>query len=76
MVFTLTKLCQIKFCICRQKKLALAYNNRGLIQYKKVNFHEAVDDYTCSLKFDVQIPQTFYNRGLIHYRLGRCLNRY
>ncbi|XP_041361605.1 tetratricopeptide repeat protein 32-like [Gigantopelta aegis] len=56
--------------IALQKKLALAYNNRGLIQYKKVNFHEAIDDYTHSLQFDLQLPQTFYNRGLIHYRLG------
>ncbi|XP_046374028.1 tetratricopeptide repeat protein 32-like [Haliotis cracherodii] len=54
-----------------QKKLGLAYNNRGFILYQKVEFDEAINDYTRGLGCDQHMSFTFYNRGLIHYRLGR-----
>ncbi|XP_059837765.1 tetratricopeptide repeat protein 32 [Hypanus sabinus] len=50
--------------------LAKAYNNRGQIKYLRVDFYEAVDDYTLAIenKEDFEVP--YYNRGLIKYRLG------
>ncbi|KAF3702954.1 Tetratricopeptide repeat protein 32 [Channa argus] len=50
--------------------LATAYNNRGQIKYLRVDFREAVEDYTSAIQADSQFEIPFYNRGLIHYRLG------
>ncbi len=50
--------------------VALAYNNRGHLRYLKVDFTEAVSDYTAALQHCHSIAVIFYNRGLIHYRLG------
>lgn len=55
---------------CEAGDLATAYNNRGQIKYFRVDFHEAVEDYTSALQADSQFEIPFYNRGLIHYRLG------
>lgn len=55
---------------CEAGKLATAYNNRGQIKYLRVDFHEAVEDYTSAIQIDSQFETPFYNRGLIHYRLG------
>ncbi|XP_069742569.1 tetratricopeptide repeat protein 32 [Narcine bancroftii] len=71
--------CYTKFIhICTEGKqkhkcaqdLANAYNNRGYIKYLRVDFHEAMDDYTLAIenKEDFEVP--YYNRGLIKYRLG------
>ncbi|KAM8832526.1 tetratricopeptide repeat protein 32 [Spinachia spinachia] len=51
-------------------KLAMAYNNRGQIKYLRVDFNEAVEDFTSAIKADCRFEIPFYNRGLIHYRLG------
>nr|XP_020639911.1 tetratricopeptide repeat protein 32 [Pogona vitticeps] len=50
--------------------LATALNNRGQIKYLRVDFYEAMDDYTAAIeaKPDFEVP--YYNRGLILYRLG------
>lgn len=50
--------------------MANAYNNRGQIKYLRVDFYEAMDDYTLAIehKEDFEVP--YYNRGLIKYRLG------
>ncbi|XP_020375623.1 tetratricopeptide repeat protein 32 [Rhincodon typus] len=55
---------------CCAKDLANAYNNRGQIKYLRVDFYEAMDDYTLAIqtKEDFEVP--YYNRGLIRYRLG------
>ncbi|XP_051880962.1 tetratricopeptide repeat protein 32 [Pristis pectinata] len=55
---------------CCAQDLANAYNNRGQIKYLRVDFHEAMDDYTLAIenKEDFEVP--YYNRGLIKYRLG------
>ncbi|XP_067840454.1 tetratricopeptide repeat protein 32 isoform X2 [Heptranchias perlo] len=55
---------------CCAKDLANAYNNRGQIKYLRVDFCEAMDDYTLAIqhKEDFEVP--YYNRGLIRYRLG------
>lgn len=50
--------------------LASAFNNRGQIKYFRVDFNEAVEDYTSAIKANCQFEIPFYNRGLIHYRLG------
>ncbi|GAA6228833.1 tetratricopeptide repeat protein 32 [Lates japonicus] len=55
---------------CTAGDLATAYNNRGQIKYLRVDFHEAVEDYTSAIQTDSQFEIPFYNRGLIHYRLG------
>nr|XP_046229504.1 tetratricopeptide repeat protein 32 [Scatophagus argus] len=55
---------------CVASNLATAYNNRGQIKYLRVDFHEAVDDYTSAIQADSQFEIPFYNRGLVHYRLG------
>ncbi|XP_040920448.1 tetratricopeptide repeat protein 32 [Toxotes jaculatrix] len=55
---------------CQARNLATAYNNRGQIKYLRVDFHEAVEDYTSAIQADSQFEIPFYNRGLIHYRLG------
>lgn len=56
---------------CEASSLATAYNNRGQIKYLRVDFREAVDDYTSAIQADSQFEVPFYNRGLIRYRLGK-----
>ncbi|KAG8445686.1 hypothetical protein GDO86_010459 [Hymenochirus boettgeri] len=55
---------------CSAEDLAVAFNNRGQIKYLRVEFYEAMDDYTeaIRIKSDFEVP--YYNRGLILYRLG------
>ncbi|XP_037541816.1 tetratricopeptide repeat protein 32 [Nematolebias whitei] len=55
---------------CEAVRLATAFNNRGQIKYFRVDFHEAVEDYTSAIQADNQFSVPFYNRGLILYRLG------
>ena len=55
---------------CEATSLATAYNNRGQIKYLRVDFHEAVEDYTSAIQADSRFETPLYNRGLIHYRLG------
>ena len=53
------------------KALAEAYNNRGQIKYRRVDFDGAIEDYTNALKVDKNYAVAYYNRGQIHYRLGK-----
>uniref|UniRef100_A0A8C6TL83 Tetratricopeptide repeat domain 32 n=1 Tax=Neogobius melanostomus TaxID=47308 RepID=A0A8C6TL83_9GOBI len=55
---------------CDATDLATAFNNRGQIRYLRVDFTEAVEDYTCAIQAQAHFPVPYYNRGLIHYRLG------
>ncbi|XP_072306841.1 tetratricopeptide repeat protein 32 isoform X2 [Eucyclogobius newberryi] len=55
---------------CEASDLATAFNNRGQIRYLRVDFTEAVEDYTCAIQAQGQFEIPYYNRGLIHYRLG------
>lgn len=50
----------------RSEKLALAFNNRGFLKYKAVDFDGAITDYTKSLKLNT----SSYNRGTVLYRLS------
>ncbi|XP_062981915.1 tetratricopeptide repeat protein 32 [Elgaria multicarinata webbii] len=53
---------------CRD--LATALNNRGQIKYFRVDFYEAMDDYTSAIAAQPDFEVPYYNRGLILYRLG------
>lgn len=53
------------------EKLVLAYNNRGFLQYLKVEFRLAIQDFTNALEQDNNFAIAFYNRGLVLYRLSR-----
>jgi len=55
---------------CQASKLAHAFNNRGQIKYFRVDFYEAMEDYTKAIETDGQFEVPYYNRGLIRYRLG------
>lgn len=61
---------------CEASNLATAYNNRGQIKYLRVDFHEAVEDFTSAIQTDSRFEIPFYNRGLIHYRLGKSTSRH
>ncbi|KPP72167.1 hypothetical protein Z043_108861 [Scleropages formosus] len=54
---------------CDAGDLAVAFNNRGQIKYFRVDFYEALDDYTAAIKANNLFEVPFYNRGLIRYRL-------
>ena len=55
----------IKEVVCK------ALNNRGQIKYLRVDFNEAIEDYSKALQLNDMSEVVLYNRGLIHYRLGR-----
>uniref|UniRef100_A0A667GAS3 Tetratricopeptide repeat domain 32 n=1 Tax=Lynx canadensis TaxID=61383 RepID=A0A667GAS3_LYNCA len=56
---------------CSPEDLATAYNNRGQIKYLRVDFYEAMDDYTSAIRVQPTFEVPYYNRGLILYRLGK-----
>lgn len=56
---------------CEAINVATAYNNRGQIKYLRVDFYEAIEDYTSAIQADSHFEIPLYNRGLIHYRLGK-----
>ncbi|KAB0379990.1 tetratricopeptide repeat protein 32 [Muntiacus reevesi] len=55
---------------CSPEDLATAFNNRGQIKYFRVDFYEAMDDYTSAIEVQPSFEVPYYNRGLILYRLG------
>ncbi|KAL0965044.1 hypothetical protein UPYG_G00276050 [Umbra pygmaea] len=55
---------------CDASDLATAFNNRGQIKYFRVDFREAIEDYTAAIEANSHFEVPFYNRGLIRYRLG------
>ncbi|XP_036290585.1 tetratricopeptide repeat protein 32 isoform X1 [Pipistrellus kuhlii] len=55
---------------CSPEDLATAYNNRGQIKYFRVDFYEAMEDYTSAIGVQPDFEVPYYNRGLILYRLG------
>ncbi|XP_018119529.1 tetratricopeptide repeat protein 32 isoform X4 [Xenopus laevis] len=55
---------------CSPEDLAVAFNNRGQIKYFRVDFYEAMDDYTEAIQIKPSFEVPYYNRGLILYRLG------
>ncbi|CAK6434883.1 unnamed protein product [Pipistrellus nathusii] len=55
---------------CSPEDLATAYNNRGQIKYFRVDFYEAMEDYTSAIRIQPDFEVPYYNRGLVLYRLG------
>nr|XP_056712239.1 tetratricopeptide repeat protein 32 [Euleptes europaea] len=55
---------------CGSRDVATAFNNRGQIKYLRVDFYEAMDDYTSAIEAQPDFEVPYYNRGLILYRLG------
>lgn len=55
---------------CSTEDVSIAYNNRGQIKYFRVDFYEAMDDYTEAIRINPKFEVPYYNRGLILYRLG------
>ncbi|XP_068136368.1 tetratricopeptide repeat protein 32 [Hyperolius riggenbachi] len=55
---------------CSPQDLATAYNNRGQVKYYRVDFYEAMDDYTEAIRVNPDFEIPYYNRGLVLYRLG------
>ncbi|XP_028578141.2 tetratricopeptide repeat protein 32 isoform X2 [Podarcis muralis] len=61
----------IEYCACASSHdLATAFNNRGQIKYLRVDFYEAMEDYTSAIEAWPEFEVPYYNRGLILYRLG------
>ncbi|XP_058035255.1 tetratricopeptide repeat protein 32 isoform X3 [Ahaetulla prasina] len=58
------------FCKHLCHDLATALNNRGQVKYFRVEFYEAMDDYTSAIQAQPDFEIPYYNRGLILYRLG------
>lgn len=54
----------------RRHELALAYNDRGHIHYRLIEFDEAIEDYTEALRYNDRLAAAYYNRGTVHYRMG------
>ncbi|MBN3277417.1 TTC32 protein, partial [Polyodon spathula] len=55
---------------CSAEDLAVAYNNRGQVKYLRVDFYDAMEDYTSAIRAKKDFAVPYYNRGLIRYRLG------
>ena len=55
----------------RSEELTDSYNARGHIRYLWVDFDEAISDYTEAIKRSPNFAVAHYNRGQVHYRLGK-----
>lgn len=53
-----------------KNELARAFNERGYIQYLRVDFQSAIDDYSKAIALNEDFTVAYYNRGLVQYRLG------
>ena len=53
------------------KTLADSLNSRGHIRYLWVDFDAAIEDYTAAIERNSGLAVAYYNRGQVHYRLGR-----
>lgn len=51
--------------------LSCAWNDRGHLKYLNVDFDAAISDYTRAIELDKNFAVPYYNRGQIHYRMGR-----
>ncbi|ELV11112.1 Ribosome biogenesis protein WDR12 [Tupaia chinensis] len=59
----------IRQCACAAS--VGAKPRRGQIKYLRVDFYEAMDDYTSAIAVQPSFEVPYYNRGLILYRLVR-----
>ncbi|KAK8756798.1 hypothetical protein V5799_000503 [Amblyomma americanum] len=51
-------------------ELALAYNERGQMHYRMIEFDKAVEDYTEAIHYCDKLAAAYFNRGTIRYRMG------
>ena len=65
------RLCRVNWNPSLTRELASAFNNRGQLKYLQVDFKAAIADYTEAIDVDGDFPIPYYNRGQIHYRLGK-----
>ena len=67
-----------RFPLQHKDELARAYNERGYIQYLRVDFDSAIDDYSKAIALNEDFTVAYYNRGLVQYRLGAsiCVRSY
>ena len=56
-----------------EEDLADVYNSRGHIKYLWVDFDGAIEDYTQAIRLNPSFAISYYNRGQIHYRMGKLL---
>uniref|UniRef100_A0A671MZF4 Tetratricopeptide repeat protein 32-like n=1 Tax=Sinocyclocheilus anshuiensis TaxID=1608454 RepID=A0A671MZF4_9TELE len=54
---------------CSAHDLAIAYNNRGQVKYLRVDFYEAMDDYTSAIQINSQFEVPLYN-GIATLQIG------
>lgn len=59
----------------RSYELAIAYNERGQLFYRMIEFDKAVEDYTEAIKYCGALAAPYYNRGTIRYRMGEAGRR-
>ncbi|TSR99429.1 Zona pellucida sperm-binding protein 2 [Bagarius yarrelli] len=50
---------------CDSNDLAIAYNNRGQVKYFRVDFYDAMDDYSAAIKVNRHFEVPYYNRGVL-----------
>ena len=50
---------------------AVAYYNRAFVKYKLQDFNGAVDDYNMAIQLNPEIPDLYYNRGLLLFFLSQ-----
>ncbi|RWS08746.1 Tetratricopeptide repeat protein 32-like protein, partial [Dinothrombium tinctorium] len=54
----------------RKASIASCYNERGLINYKNIDFLEAINDYTKAIEYETTMAVAYYNRAVVNYRMG------
>lgn len=54
----------------RKYELALAYNERGQMNYRMIEFDKAVEDYTEAVRYCDSLAAAYFNRGTVKYRMG------
>ena len=58
--------------VLHPEELADSYNARGHIRYLWVDFDDAISDYSEAIKRSPNFTVAHYNRGQVHYRLGKA----
>lgn len=54
----------------RKYELALAYNERGQLLYRMIEFDKAVEDYTEAIRYCDSLAAAYFNRGIVKFRMG------
>lgn len=57
----------------KDPELASAWNNLGVVLFRRRRLHEAVEAYEKAAKIEPQNADIYFNMGLAHYKLGDFL---